>query len=115
MTTVQVALVLACLALLGVLWLLWAMHAVLNAVRDLLAHAIRDEQARRSVLTAEPVPEPPTRAERIERARGYIAACHGAELALAGHESDLAVALALAHYRATAAHAQAELRILGAS
>jgi hypothetical protein len=113
MTSVQLAVVLACLALAGVLFLLWAMHAVLGAVRDLLAQLVRDEQARRSEMTAQPVAPEITRDERIQRARGCLAACHGAELALASHADDVQAALALAHYRAVAAHARAELRVLG--
>lgn len=54
-----------------------------------------------------------SREERISRARGYLAAAAGAEMALAEHGKEAAAAMMLAQYRSQAAHAKAELRLLG--
>jgi len=55
----------------------------------------------------------PTREERIAWARGHIAACAAAEMALAEHQGELPAAMLLATQRGRAAHARHELRLLG--
>jgi hypothetical protein len=103
-----IPLILAALAVAIALFGLWVLSGLTDAVKALLDSAVARQRS-------EPVQldHREARAERLARARGHIAACKGAELALAGHEDDLHASLALAHYRAQAAHAQAELRVLG--
>jgi hypothetical protein len=105
-----IPLILAAIAVAIALFGLWVLSGLTDAVKALLESA-REAQHRRHQALVEP--DPAARAERLARARGHIAACKGAELALAGHEDDLHASLALAHYRAQAAYAQAELRVLG--
>lgn len=58
---------------------------------------------------------PPTREERIARARADIAACKIAEMTLEDHHGDLPALLILAHRRADAAAAQVILKSLDAA
>lgn len=55
----------------------------------------------------------PSREERIQRARAHIQACKGGELSLAQHADNPAAAIMLAQLRHNAAHARADLTILG--
>ena len=73
------------------------------------------DRAQRAVLAAagNAFANQPSREERIAWARGEIAACQGAELALAEHASEMVPSLMLAQYRANAARARQALRLLG--
>ena len=69
------------------------------------------DQIRRQVLDS--APRPLTREERIAQARGFIAACHGAEAALEEHRGDIHAAIMLTQHRDRAAQAREQLRLLG--
>ena len=79
-----------------------AQRAVLAAAGNAFAHQPEPQK-----------PAEPSREERIAWARGEIAACQGAELALAEHASQMPAAAMLAQYRANAARAKQLLRLLG--
>lgn len=96
------------LTVVGIMALVVAVMAL-----DLARAAQRRSAEAATVAANKAFAEKPTREERIATARAYIAACQGAELALADHRGELPAAMQLAAHRTAAAHAREQLRLLG--
>jgi hypothetical protein len=78
----------------------------------IIAHRVSDRAVRRALDRI--APRELTREERIARARACLEACRGAELALEAFVGrDVHASMMVSAHREMAAHARAELRLMG--